>query len=70
MRREQGRRLPSWLIGLVLVIVLAIASLFAFTKQVPWGDAYEVSAVFESAQNVRTSSPVRIAGVDVGEVNL
>ena len=68
MRREQGRRLPSWLIGLVLVIVLAIASLFAFTKQVPWGDAYEVSAVFESAQNVRTSSPVRIAGVDVGEV--
>jgi phospholipid/cholesterol/gamma-HCH transport system substrate-binding protein len=68
MRRERSRRLPSWLIGLVLVIVLAIASLLAFTKQLPWGDAYEVSAVFESAQNVRPSSPVRIAGVNVGEV--
>ena len=68
MRREHKRRLPSWLIGLVLVIVLAIASFLAFTKQVPWGDAYEVSAVFESAQSVRPSSPVRIAGVEVGKV--
>jgi phospholipid/cholesterol/gamma-HCH transport system substrate-binding protein len=68
MRAHSGRRLPSWLIGLVLVIVLAIASVLAFTKQLPWGDAYEVHAVFESAQNVRPSSPVRIAGVDVGEV--
>ena len=68
MRREHSRRLPSWLIGLVLVIVLAIASLLAFTKQLPWGDAYEVKAVFASAQNLRPSSPVRIAGVDVGKV--
>jgi len=68
MRSHSGRRLPSWLIGLVLVIVLAIASVLAFTKQLPWGDAYEVHAVFESAQNVRPSSPVRIAGVNVGEV--
>jgi phospholipid/cholesterol/gamma-HCH transport system substrate-binding protein len=68
MRASSGRRLPSWLIGLVLVIVLGIASVLAFTKQLPWGDAYEVHAVFESAQNVRPSSPVRIAGVEVGEV--
>jgi ABC-type transporter Mla subunit MlaD len=60
--------MPSWLIGLVLVIVLAILSLYAFTKQVPWHSAYEVKAVFASAQNVRPSSPVRIAGVNVGEV--
>jgi ABC-type transporter Mla subunit MlaD len=68
MRHQRRRRLPSWLIGLVLLIVLAIASVLAFTKQLPWGDAYEVSAVFESAQSVRPSSPVRIAGVNVGEV--
>jgi ABC-type transporter Mla subunit MlaD len=60
--------LPSWLIGLVLVIVIAIASFLAFTKELPWGDAYEVRAVFGSAQSVRPESPVRIAGVNVGKV--
>jgi phospholipid/cholesterol/gamma-HCH transport system substrate-binding protein len=68
VRGNHSSRLPSWAIGLVLVIVLAIASLLAFTKQLPWGDAYEVRAVFESAQNLRTDSPVRIAGVNVGKV--
>ncbi|MGH2951157.1 MAG: MlaD family protein [Solirubrobacterales bacterium] len=65
---QHGRRLPTWAIGLILVVILAIASLYAFTKQVPWGDAYEVSAVFGSAQNVRGDSPVRIAGVNVGKI--
>ncbi|MGH2954434.1 MAG: MlaD family protein [Solirubrobacterales bacterium] len=69
MRPAHGRRrLPTWAIGLILVVILSIASLYAFTKQVPWGDAYEVRAVFGSAQNVRSDSPVRIAGVNVGEV--
>ena len=67
-RRNEGRRVPSWAIGLVLVILLALGSLYAFTKQVPWHSAYEVKAVFASAQNLRPSSPVRIAGVTVGEV--
>ncbi len=65
-RREP--RLPNWAIGLVVAIVVAIGSLLAFTKQVPWHDGYEVNAVFASAQNLRPSSPVRIAGVNVGEV--
>ena len=67
-RAKRGRRVPSWAIGLVLVVVLTIASLWAFTKQVPWHSAYEVKAVFASAQNLRPSSPVRIAGVEVGKV--
>ena len=67
-RRSEGRRLPSWLIGLVLVIVIAIASVLAFTKQLPWGHKFEVQAVFGSAQSLRPSSPVRIAGVAVGTV--
>ncbi len=68
MRANDSNRLPSWLIGLVLVVVIAIASVLAFTKELPWGDAYEVRAVFGSAQSVRPSSPVRIAGVNVGKV--
>ncbi len=67
-RAKRERRLPSWVVGLILVVVLAIASLYAFTKQVPWHSAYEVKAVFASAQNLRPSAPVRIAGVNVGKV--
>jgi phospholipid/cholesterol/gamma-HCH transport system substrate-binding protein len=68
VRRQRDHRLPSWLIGLVLVIVVAIGSVLAFAKELPWGDAYEVKAVFGSAQGLRSSSPVRIAGVNVGKV--
>ena len=60
--------MPSWLVGLVAVVVISIASVLAYTKELPWGDAYEIKAVFSSAQSVRPDSPVRIAGVNVGEV--
>ena len=68
MRREGDRRLPSWVIGLVAVIVIAIASYLAFAKELPWSDSYEIKAVFGSAQSIRPESPVRIAGVNVGKV--
>ena len=68
MRPNDGRSLPSWAIGLVLVIILAIAAYFAFAKQLPWHHAYTVKAVFGSAQNIRPDSQVRIAGVNVGKV--
>ena len=68
MRRFSPKRMPDWLIGLLLVVVLAVGSFAAFTKKVPWGGGTEVSAVFRSAQNLRPNSPVRIAGVEVGKV--
>jgi phospholipid/cholesterol/gamma-HCH transport system substrate-binding protein len=68
MRVGHERRMPNWLLGLVLVVLVAIGSLYAFTKQLPFGDPHEIKAVFSTAQNVRPSSPVRIAGVNVGEV--
>ena len=68
MRNQSGRRLPNYAVGLIVVVVLAIASYVAFTKQVPWGGGTEVTAVFNSAQNLRPNSPVRIAGVEVGKV--
>jgi len=68
VRRGRSRRLSNVTIGVIVVVVIAIGSLLAFTKQVPWSDGYEVQAVFTTAQNVRPSSPVRIAGVNVGEV--
>ncbi len=68
MRNASSRKLPNWVIGLVMIAVLAVASYFAFTKNVPWGGGTEVHATFTSAQNLRPNSPVRIAGIEVGKV--
>lgn len=68
MRQGQHRKLPNWAIGLITIALIAIATYFAFTKELPWSKPYEVQAIFPSAQNVGIDSPVRIAGVNVGKV--
>ncbi len=69
MRVGQRReRLAQWVIGLIMVVVIAVGVVIAYTKELPWADKYEVSAIFESGQKIRPSNPVRIAGVNVGEV--
>jgi phospholipid/cholesterol/gamma-HCH transport system substrate-binding protein len=56
-------------IGLVLVLLLAIASYLAFTKKIPFtSPGYELHATFQNATTLKPKSPVRIAGVNVGEV--
>ncbi len=64
----QKRRLPNWAIGVILIVVIAVGAFVAYTKKLPWDDPYEVQAVFQTAQNLRTNAPVRIAGVEVGEI--
>ncbi|MHB8532089.1 MAG: MlaD family protein, partial [Solirubrobacteraceae bacterium] len=54
--------------ALVLLIVLAVAIYFGFTKHIPFKHGYRLNAVFQSALNIHSNSPVRIAGVDVGKV--
>jgi len=56
-------------IGLFLVLLLAIASYLAFTKRIPFtSPGYELHATFQNATTLKPKSPVRIAGVNVGEV--
>jgi phospholipid/cholesterol/gamma-HCH transport system substrate-binding protein len=56
-------------IGLVLVILLALASYLAFTKRIPFtSQGYTLHATFQNATTLKPKSPVRIAGVNVGEV--
>jgi phospholipid/cholesterol/gamma-HCH transport system substrate-binding protein len=62
------RRLPNWAIGLILIVVIGVGSVIAYTKNLPWSNPYEIEAVFSNAQNLRPKAPVRIAGVNVGEV--
>jgi phospholipid/cholesterol/gamma-HCH transport system substrate-binding protein len=68
VRRGERKRLPNHVVGLIALIVIAVAFMLAFTKRLPWSDSYEVQAVFTTAQNIRVDSPVRIAGVEVGKV--
>lgn len=68
MRPGQHKRLPNHVIGLILVALIAVGSVLAYTKKLPWTQGYEVKAVFTTAENIRPKSPVRIAGVNVGEV--
>ncbi len=58
-----------WIFGLILAGLLAIGIYLAFTKNVPFsGKGYEITATFENAATLRSTSPVRIAGVNVGKV--
>ena len=55
-------------IGLAAILLTAVATFFAFKRELPFRDHYELKAYFHSAVNVKERQPVRIAGVDVGKV--
>ncbi|HEX4805869.1 MAG TPA: MlaD family protein [Conexibacter sp.] len=76
MMAPRGRHLdgkpPFWTrfrIGLLAIALIAIAMYFGFTKHVPFTHGYRLHAVFQSSNNIRPGSPVRIAGVNVGKVD-
>ena len=64
---ELGRTNPVRF-ATVLLIALAIALYFGFTKHIPFKHGYRLNAVFSTAVNIKSKSPVRIAGVNVGKV--
>jgi ABC-type transporter Mla subunit MlaD len=55
-------------LGLIVIALVIAGSYLAVTKELPFTSHYEVRAVFANAANIRKGSPVRIAGVNVGEV--
>jgi phospholipid/cholesterol/gamma-HCH transport system substrate-binding protein len=67
VRRFQGRINPVRA-GLIATMIVLVATFLAFSKSLPWQDQFEVKAVFQSVNNIRLDSPVRIAGVEVGKV--
>jgi phospholipid/cholesterol/gamma-HCH transport system substrate-binding protein len=54
--------------AVILLLIVVIGTYFAVAKSIPFSQEYELRAVFENAANIRKDSPVRIAGVNVGEV--
>jgi phospholipid/cholesterol/gamma-HCH transport system substrate-binding protein len=67
MRAGRGR-VSNFTIGAVVAAALVIATVLAFSRGLPFGGGYEVKAVFSTSQSIADGSPVRVAGVQVGEV--
>ena len=66
-RRHRGRMNPVRA-GAIALLVITVATWLAFTKELPWRDPFQLHAVFQTSNDLRLDSPVRIAGVNVGEV--
>ena len=67
-RGPSPAKIGLFLVALILAVsVLAFVN--AFTKHFPFtGRGYELHATFQNATTLKPNSPVRIAGVDVGQV--
>jgi phospholipid/cholesterol/gamma-HCH transport system substrate-binding protein len=66
-RRHRGRINPVRA-GAIALLIISVCTWLAFTKELPWHNPFEFTAVFQSSNNLRLDSPVRIAGVNVGKV--
>ena len=70
-RQRSGPRdggMPRVRAGLLALVIVAVGTYFGFTKANPFASPYELTAAFDTVNNLKPNSPVRIAGVDVGKV--
>ncbi|MBA2349975.1 MAG: MCE family protein [Solirubrobacterales bacterium] len=64
--RRVSRPIPY---ALALIALVVIGSYLAVTKDIPYlNDPFTIQAAFKDTNGMKTGSPVRIAGVNVGEV--
>ncbi len=66
-RKDRSGASPV-VVGSVVLALAVIVTYFGFTKAIPFRHDFRLNAVFETANNLKSGSPVRIAGVTVGEV--
>lgn len=69
MRRGHEPRVSPLQAGLIALLLIAIGTYFAFTKALPFQHHYQVKFVVQNANLLAPRSAVRIAGVDVGQVD-
>ncbi len=64
-----GERLNRFQAGMIALLAIAVGTWFAFAKDIPFTKPYEMRATFDNAASIQLRSPVRIAGVNVGQVS-
>ena len=70
-RRKSGRRrsrLHPAAIALMTIALISFVTYYAFSQSLPFVHHFTMHAIVDNSVAVRTDSPVRIAGVDVGAV--
>lgn len=71
-RRRRGgrhrRRLHPLIVALAVILGVAAVTFYAFNQGLPFVHQFTLSAVVRNAYNVRGGDPVRVNGVDVGQV--
>ncbi len=68
-RRAHRRRLHPLAITALMLFALFAITYYAFNQGLPFVHKFTVNAVVQNSVNVRSGDPVRIAGIDVGEVS-
>ena len=68
MRRGHRKRLSRFQAGLLAIVIVGGGALAGWFRLNPFADHYVLTAEFEQVSNLGKRSPVRIAGIDVGQV--
>src|SRR5436190_24223056 len=68
MRRRRRKGMSSFAAGAIVIALVALVTFLVFGNDIPFTRPFQVKVVVANAQNIKTRSPVRIAGVTVGEV--
>jgi phospholipid/cholesterol/gamma-HCH transport system substrate-binding protein len=66
--RRRRTRVPSVVAGLIAIAVISVGTYLGFTKRNPFADRFELHLAFSRSTSLIQGSPVRAAGVDIGEV--
>src|SRR5206468_4147476 len=66
---RQQPRISSVTIGIGMAAALFAITFLAFNKGLPFVHGFRLHAIVQDSKLLRSGSPVRIAGVDVGEVS-
>ncbi|HEY1593510.1 MAG TPA: MlaD family protein [Solirubrobacteraceae bacterium] len=66
--RHQRRRLHPLAVAAVVIAAIAAITFYAFNRGVPFVHQFTMNAIVTNSVNVRGGDPVRIGGIDVGQV--
>jgi virulence factor Mce-like protein len=69
VRRGHEPRISPLQAGVIALVLIAIGTYFAFAKALPFQHHYQVKFVVQNANLLQPRSVVRIAGIDVGQVD-
>jgi virulence factor Mce-like protein len=68
-RPGQRRRVHPIVVALLVIAATAAVTYYAFNKSVPFRHPFNAYAVVSNSVNLRGGDPVRIGGVDMGQVS-